>query len=241
MPDTVSDSISTATAAITTVPVLIESPVLPPTYRQFAAFQQAYCYFNRTLFQDSLQPCILILSGRSKTGYFVPNRWVDDNEQKVHEIGLNPLLLDTTELQDVMAVLVHNMVHQWQWEQGHQVDRTKPFTGYHNKEWAMKMASLGLAPSDTGEADGKATGFVMSQYVVEGGDFSDAFAAMPPDTLLPYKARKIPLMSTGKSPKLAYQCIHPNCEKKVWGAPNIQIRCACGEGDYEFLPDLREL
>ena len=216
---------------------LDEALLLPPTHRQFEAFQKAYCYFNEMLFAGSLKHCILIFSGRSPTGYFTPNRWVSEKDEKIHEIGLNPALLDTAALQDVMAVLVHNMTHQWQWEQGEQIDRRKAYVHYHNKEWSMKLASLGLAPSDTGEEDGKMTGFIMSQYVVDGGDFLDAFEAMPSEASLPYKAKKLPFKSKQTSVKLAYTCTNLDCSKKVWGAPNIQIRCGCGKGDYDFLPE----
>ena len=211
---------------------------LPPTYRQSKALQEAYDFLNLALFDGSLKPCILTLSGRSKDGYFAPDRWVDEAGRKVHEIGLNPLLLSKPEIHDVMATLVHNMTHQWQWEQGETIDRRKTYSGYHNKEWAMKLSSLGLMPSDTGKEDGKATGFVMSQYVVTGGEFSQALLHMQDE--LPYKARKTPFKGKSKSPKLTYICEHPGCEKRVWGAPDIQIRCACGKGEDLFLPDPKE-
>ncbi|MEO0374334.1 MAG: SprT-like domain-containing protein [Cyanobacteria bacterium P01_A01_bin.17] len=219
----------------------LRTNLLPPTHRQFEAFQSAYCYFNNTLFEGTLTPCLLIFSGRSKTGYFVPNRWRDDAGNELHEIGLNPTLLDTANLEAVMAVLVHNMVHQWQWEQSSKSGQRKAAVHYHDKEWAMKLASLGLAPSDTGEEEGKRTGFIMSQYIVKDGDFIRAFQQMPPESLLPYKANRLPFAIPKKPSKLAYECSNAECEKKVWGASNIQIKCGCGQGDYDFLPNPKDL
>ena len=82
------------------------------------------------------------------------------------DIVLNPALFSEGAPQVVLAALVHEMVHVWQYYFG------KPSRmGYHNREWANKMMSIGLCPSDTGEPGGKRTGQRMSHYVIEAGLF----------------------------------------------------------------------
>ncbi|MDK4565666.1 hypothetical protein QG053_11620, partial [Kingella kingae] len=47
-------------------------------------------------------------------------------------------------------------------------------SGYHNKEWADKMESIGLMPSDTFQEGGNRTGQKMGDYPLEGGKFQAA-------------------------------------------------------------------
>jgi hypothetical protein len=58
-----------------------------------------------------------------------------------------------------LSTLVHEMVHVWQQHCG-----TPSKRGYHNKEWATKMKSVGPQPSSTGMVGGKETGQRMSHY-----------------------------------------------------------------------------
>ena len=61
------------------------------------------------------------------------------------------------------------MPHLWQHHFG------KPSrTGYHNREWAVKMRAIGLIPSDTGEPGGKEIGQRVTHYIEEGGAFARA-------------------------------------------------------------------
>jgi hypothetical protein len=65
------------------------------------------------------------------------------------------------------------MAHVWQHAHG------KPTrNGYHNKEWAAKMDSLGLVPSSTGAPGGKRTGQSVSHYIAAGGPFAVACAEL---------------------------------------------------------------
>src|SRR2546430_12513985 len=70
------------------------------------------------------------------------------------------------------------MAHLWQHHFG-----TPPRGGgyYHNREWAAKMKEIGLYPSSTGAAGGKETGQNMSHYVIAGGAFATACAALVSD------------------------------------------------------------
>jgi hypothetical protein len=67
---------------------------------------------------------------------------------------------------ELLQTLVHEQVHQWQFQCGKPSLRT-----YHNREWADKMLAIGLIPSDTGRPGGRMTGQKMADYPDEGGAF----------------------------------------------------------------------
>lgn len=58
------------------------------------------------------------------------------------------------------------MAHAWQFHFGKPGRR-----GYHNKEWANKMESIGLMPSSTGSPGGAKTGDKMADYPIADGLF----------------------------------------------------------------------
>jgi SprT-like family len=129
-----------------------------PTGDQLRAYRAAFDYFNERLFDGELSRCLLNFSRKSKRtrGFFAPNRW-ERGDGRTHEISLNPDFLKR-EPRSVMSTLVHEMIHLWQEEFG-----TPSRTGYHIREWAGKMESLGLMPSHTGLPGGKRTGQTVSQ------------------------------------------------------------------------------
>ncbi|MGI9316496.1 MAG: SprT-like domain-containing protein, partial [bacterium] len=75
---------------------------------------------------------------------------------------------------DVLQTLVHEQCHLWQ----HVYGQHKSRSGYHNREWADKMESIGLVPSSTGETGGGRTGQSMSDYPKPGGRFIQACMAL---------------------------------------------------------------
>ena len=142
-------------------------PSLRPTQDTYDALQKAYDEANYALFEDQLPNCLITLQRRARTmGYFSPKRFARGDGRHTHEMALNPAYFHECELIDTLSVLAHEMVHVWQEHFG------KPGRGrYHNREFAEKSKSLGLYPSDTGEAGGKETGDRMSHYIIEGGVF----------------------------------------------------------------------
>ena len=140
-----------------------------PTKHQFTKYQKLYDYFNETLFDNELPYCLLILSRKAPRvcGHFSTNRWQDKDGNKTHEINLNPVYMAMTDEMDICQTLVHEMVHLWQYEFGN-----PSRAGYHNKEWANKMETVGLTPSNTGEEGGKKTGQQMSDYPAPNGKLS---------------------------------------------------------------------
>jgi len=210
-----------------------------PTAKQFKAFEGGYDYFNDLLFNGSLPPVILNLSRKSKAmGFVAPFRWrkSEDEEGKgsIHELSINPEILSMSAI-DVYSTLVHEMCHIWQYEHG------KPSrNGYHNKQWANKMETVGLIPSHTGREGGNKTGQNMSDYPKKNGVFLKALDKMPDEFKLPFTSVEgdrrisnnalmglINLMegeeTTSKSGKRTkYTC---SCGFNVWGKDGLKITC----------------
>lgn len=227
--------------------------VLPPTptQEQFDALNKAYQYFNQVLFGGQLPGCILNFSRKKGThGFMAPGRWrrVGEDDYTTHEISLTPYTLYREPIL-VFSTLVHEQAHLWQWEFG-----TPSRTGYHNKEWAEKMEEIGLMPSDTGAPGGKKTGQHMTHYIIEGGQYEQAFHAMPKEYTLPFTSLEGDLIkslltggaggvtgkpgepepgkgggTTGKTrEKTKYTC--PGCGVNVWGKPSLNLLCGdCNE------------
>lgn len=161
-----------------------QKPANPPTptVDQFGKYSQAWEYYNQKLFDGELSPCLLNFSRHKKRGaygFFAAKKW-HKGDEVIHEISLCPETLSLGAL-EMMQTLVHEMVHQWQEDHG-----SPSRNGYHNAEWAAKMCSIGLIPTDTGEPGGKQTGQKIVDYPEVDGAFIKAFVAMPPEYLIPW-------------------------------------------------------
>lgn len=143
-----------------------------PTIDMYSFVQTAFDHFNQQLFSNELPQCLLTFQREKKVmGYFCNDRWEGRNGTE-HEIALNPYYFVTHNPLELFQTIVHEMCHLWQHEYG------KPSrSGYHNKEWADKMESIELMPSETGAPGGKRTGQKMSDYPVKGGMFYKACVA----------------------------------------------------------------
>ncbi len=142
-----------------------------PTTEFYQILTQAFEHFNESLFKRALPACLLTVQRETNTmGYFSPERWGNRRGDRVHEIAINPAYFASHSLVEVLQTLVHEQCHLWQQVFGHR----KSQYGYHNREWAGKMESLGLMPSRTGAPGGKKTGQQMSDYPVSGGPFLKA-------------------------------------------------------------------
>ncbi len=149
--------------------------MLDPSEQLYRAIGVAYDYFNDILFEGEL-PKVIFTVQRKKgvLGYFSPDRWGSLDGKSCHEIAINPAYLAQCRAMEVLQTLVHEMVHCWQYCHGN-----PPLNVYyHNKEWAYKMRSVGLMPSDTGHPGGQITGQHMSDYVIEEGLFHTACAQL---------------------------------------------------------------
>ncbi|GGD02062.1 SprT-like domain-containing protein [Undibacterium terreum] len=143
---------------------------IKPTDEFYGRLQHAFDYFNMQLFENSLPHCLITVQREKNTmGFFSAARWSKDGNSEVHEIALNPAYFARRKVIEVFQTLVHEQCHVWQHEYGN-----PSRTGYHNREWAEKMESIGLMPSSTGEPGGEKIGQKMSDYPIEAGRFKQA-------------------------------------------------------------------
>lgn len=142
-----------------------------PTEDLYLALQHAWDHFNDRLFGGQLSPVLITLTRKGHFyGYYHENQFVEaKGERKVHEISLNAAYFGISSPMCVLSTLVHEMVHQWQHDFGKVGKST-----VHNREWADRMLSIGLCPSDTGLPGGKMTGRRMDHYVINEGAFHRA-------------------------------------------------------------------
>jgi hypothetical protein len=152
-----------------------------------------------------------------------------DAEQITDEIALNPSHFHHCTAQHILSTFVHEMAHLWQHHHG------KPSrVRYHNREWAARMRTLGLIPSDTGAEGGKETGQSVSHYIENGGPFDKASAELlKRGFAVPYvdlwgdnQARKKKAAS-----KTRYTC--PTCGLNAWAKPAARLICGLCEEAME--------
>lgn len=135
------------------------------------------------------------------------------------ELNLNPDGFYGQTDKEVCQTLVHEMMHLWQHMFG------KPSKGgYHNKEWAAGMKSVGLYPSNTGKPGGKETGSQTMDYVIPGGPFERAFAELSAKGWrLNLQSAPRPGSQGGTNSKTKFTC--PACGQNAWGKPDLSISC----------------
>ena len=188
------------------------------TEAQSKLFGRLFNYYNKSLFNGKLKDCLFNMDRKTGDyGFFTPERWSGLKNEVIHEINLNPRCLEWKPI-EWHAVIVHNMVHSWQYDYG---EPSRP--GYHNKEFAQKSEEIGLFPSSNGQPGGKRTGQAVRHYFPSGGPFKKEFAN------LQKKDNKYkPLYGLGSPPakkdKTGYLC--PNCGTKMWGKPCMLDICS---------------
>ena len=143
---------------------------MQPTQQIYDELQTAYDHFNNVLFDNALPDCLITLQRERRTyGYYCRDRFVSRGGTITDEIAMNPAYFGVRSIRKSLSTLVHEMVHQWQFHHGKPGRR-----GYHNKEWADKMDSLGLIASNTGQPGGKRVGEQMTHYIQKGGAYDQA-------------------------------------------------------------------
>lgn len=198
------------------------------TLNQFTAIQSMFDYFNKKLFNNECEPCLLNLSRLSRAhGFFAPERWTvakEGEQPAIHEISLCPESMSRDPKQ-VVSTLVHEMAHLWQQDHG------SPSPGYHNKQWAAKMKEVGLYPSTTAAPGGKETGKNCSHYIIEGGVFESAYDAMPKEFLYPFIYVPAEKKVRPSKNKTKYTCA--KCGDNIWGKSGLIVGCMPCEQTYE--------
>jgi hypothetical protein len=143
-------------------------PVSKYQYPMYTELQDAFDFYNETLFNNELPKCIITIRKKPNSfGYLHPNRFLTKGSKEYsHELALNPEYFIIRDIELSMATLVHEMVHLLTFLKG-----VYGSGGYHNKAWAEGMKKVGLIPSSTGEPGGKETGESISHYIDPAGEF----------------------------------------------------------------------
>jgi len=191
---------------------------------EYGELQAAYDHFNAALF-GQLLPDVFITYQRhaNSKGHFAADRFSGRSGAfGRHELALNPDGFVDRSDEQIVSTLVHEMVHAWQQVHG------KPSAGYHNKEWAAKMKSVGLQLSSTGMVGGKETGARMTHYIIPHGAFAQAFADLAATGWgLNLQSAHESGPKTKPNSKTKVTC--SRCGQNAWGKPDLAIICEpCG-------------
>jgi len=161
-------------------------------------------------------------------GYFAGARFMRRTGELADEIALNPAHFAAQPIEATLSTLVHEQVHQWQHHHGKPGRR-----GYHNKQWALRMWTIGLVPSDTGAPGGRRTGERMSHYIQAGGAFARACAELVVQPFTIHWLDRAAALSqaspdTQPSParlgtRVKYRC--QTCAAQAWGKPGLALLC----------------
>jgi predicted SprT family Zn-dependent metalloprotease len=194
-----------------------------PTEQAYAELKAAYRFYNRALFNDELPFCLITFQRKPRTGgYFSSKRFENQTGTETDEIALNPRFFKAWgSVEGILSVLVHEMVHLWQFHYG------KPGRGrYHNVEWGNKMESLGLLPTSTGKPGGERVGQRVSHYIIPGGLFERATTALIDYGLTVSWRDKFHAKEPGKGPtntRAKFFCAE--CGLQAWAKPSARLRC----------------
>jgi hypothetical protein len=188
---------------------------------EYGGLQEAYDHFNRELFGSGLVDVFITYQRHAHTrGYFSADRFSGrEIAFGKHELALNPDTFIGRSDEDICSTLVHEQCHVWQHVFGKPSKR-----GYHNKEWAAKMESLGLQPSSTGAVGGKRTGQRVSHYIIPSGPFTQTYAKLAATGWkLNLQSAHRPGATKGPSSKTKFTCAQ--CGQNAWGKPDLAITC----------------
>lgn len=191
----------------------------------------AFDYFNKTLFDNRLTPVAITLTRHRKAfGFFAPKAFRSREGEIAPEIALNPEHFVDRDPFEIYATLVHEMCHHYQNLFG------KPSrNGYHNREFASIMKSVGLIASDTGEPGGKETGQNMSHYIDQAGMYIAAFNQFMQSHISEWGAMtELSFVPKGNRSKVKYTC--PECEQNAWAKPGANLCCGdCSQDTMVFM------
>jgi hypothetical protein len=202
------------------------------TPTEYKAFQKAYDFFNKELFQNTLPNVLVTLQRKSRYGgYFAANRFKGRTEETTaHELALNPDHFTGASDEHILSILAHEMAHAWQQTHG-----KPPTRCYHDRQWGAKMKEIGLYPSSTGEPGGKETGQRMAHYIIPSGPYALAFAKLLATGFELHWQSAPPSERAKKSKESKTKFTCPECGMNLWGKPDAAAFCAlCHEEDGEL-------
>jgi hypothetical protein len=207
------------------------TPITPHEYKD--VWQKAFDHFNNELFGGQLPDAMIVFARNAHSlGHYAPKRYLSRNGGFTKdEISLNQDGFKDRPDKTIAGTFVQQMVSHWQEYHGH----IKPTRGYHNKEWAAKMKSIGLYPSSTGKPGGREIGQHVDHYIIADGAYSYSYERLAETGWTP-TLESAPRAGSKKDPShTPFTCRH--CGQKARGKPSLAILCMHCTTDA--LPDLK--
>lgn len=219
----------------------------------YSQLQKAASVFNAELFDGQLPAFVFTLQRRKdSSGYFSPDQWGNKNGEFASEIAINPSCLTNQSLLILFQIMVHELCHLWQHTYGSnkprvgyhnqewaekmmQIGLIPSDTGEAGgKKTGQKMADY---PLPNGKFMEVCKCLVNSGFWLDwvDRDFSAnmvSHRSMPKGStdklnlpLRNYFPALNPLVKAGREEKkkIRYSC--PKCEMRVWGKPDLWIKC----------------
>ena len=207
------------------------TPITPHEYKD--VWQKAFDHFNDELFGGQLPDAMIVFARNAHSlGHYAPKRYLSrSGEFTKDEISLNQDGFKDRPDETIAGTFVQQMVSHWQQYHGHD----KPKKGYHNKEWAAKMKSIGLYPSSTGKPGGSEIGQHVEHYIIPDGAYSYSYERLAETGWTPTleSAPRAGSKKKGDS-KTPFRCRH--CGQNAFGKPSLAILCM--DCTTEALPNV---
>ena len=190
------------------------------TRHEYNALDDAYEFFNQRLFWGSLPACLITLNRHPKArGFFCADKFKHrEQDRTTAEIALNPDQFDGRTDLEILSTLAHEQVHLWQFYFG-KASRG----GYHNKQWADKMTSIGLMPSSTGAPGGARVGPQMTHYILPGEQFAVAAQELIAGGFKLSWQSPTGKAGSAKTTREKFTC--PGCQQHAWAKPSAKLLC----------------
>lgn len=182
------------------------------------ALSEAFQFFNEQLFNGEQPDTVMNVAhlnlrqraDQQIAGVFAP-RTTELNHNSI-ELDFSYVCecLDTDNLRSLMATLVHEMVHQWNYI-NHPEEHRK---NGHSKTWRARMAELGLAPRKVGL---RWTTAGVTQDILEHGIFARVYEVFPEALaakFLMYPKQKRPIQKKKVIQQRWYVYTCPTCGTK---------------------------
>lgn len=175
--------------------------------------EQAFDLLNQSFFESALSKSVITIQSTPKSyGHFSCNKVWNVSDERAHEINLGAETLNRS-IEQVIATLVHEMVHQYCSEQG--INDTSRGNTYHNKKFKEEAEKRGLIIEYADKIGWSVTNPAKSlkEFISENAIFQQIALCR----VSPCKAEK------KKSSTRKYTC--PICNQQVRATKDVSLVC----------------